>query len=1008
MKRALAERAKQSGLPNGVGTAPGAVQEKSLPTPTPNTSSVPVSGSSSSINNDTFRITPVPRLQVPPSSQPPQKIPKVEIKPPITIGGSLKVTQSTRPTSASTSPRLKKRSRESSIKLEDEDEEDPNATSFYLKHQNRALASELRSVKYQLVRVERERDYRRTQCMQAVQSLNALHDMWEKVESAFEQQSHVGVFHKRMEVSNDVKSDTPAMTQLLIGDAPLSTGSGKSVEWIDALMNSLTRIGTTTLSELSVSKIKGNNIESNAKDEEFNNVVSNDDKMDVYEPVNNEDEDREKSAEESEGKKRVDDISKIASNVAERISLLQSWIWSLLQNLEKSTSLNRESSINETSWSPPSNMELENQVSKAEADNVTLQDQLKEMARSRDEMVESDRRVRRGLYRLAAGRMQLKEVLKAVANADEDKESAATWMEGSGAIISSCLPQKATSSSSLVLSPHAKKATENEKLENDGKTTTSLYEVEQLKKQVLDLDTLDSSRDEQIKKLLIEKEHQTKRINSLLLQEDKNSSDIPTNEEVKRSDLYLELTAKLATNTRKLEELNDKSNVVQKEWSDALANAEFSKQALEDMQTKFSKRWSELTEEKSDRNATHELGGGTSGIVRVENVITLQHKLTQALENVRHAETSRKTLDEAILMNNSLQAKVEEFKSKYNALQAEKIARASNSGSGSNSNHNSSNTTATSSSAAVGSSTPKAKSLSSSASTHSTEKVDRSIDKLHRDYKRARKELAATTASKDAAKAKLERIEKEKEFLSQMNSRLLKQASEKDEINAKSLSTILHLKQLTEQITKEKDNLEQQAKSAEQLALAARLASNARNRLAEEFANKQKQLQIQLDELEEKCAALANQKEFAEAKLSQEKARMSGFISDTQKAKKRCEELATEATKVQEERQQVIESLAIAKREASEATNLSKKLVESKGGGLVGGFTAEQLSTQVSHLKNRLSCPVCNVRDKKCILLRCRHMFCKQCVDETVRNRSRKCPACGGRFDTKDVADVWL
>merc|ERR1712161_159249 len=232
-----------------------------------------------------------------------------------------------------------------------------------------------------------------------------------------------------------------------------------------------------------------------------------------------------------------------------------------------------------------------------------------------------------------------------------------------------------------------------------------------------------------------------------------------------------------------------------------------------------------------------------------------------------HAETSRKTLDEAILMNNSLQAKVEEFKSKYNALQAEKIARASNSGSGSNSNHNSS-TTATSSSAAVGSSTPKAKSLSSSASTHSTEKVDRSIDKLHRDYKRARKELAATTASKDAAKAKLERIEKEKEFLSQMNSRLLKQASEKDEINAKSLSTILHLKQLTEQITKEKDNLEQQAKSAEQLALAARLASNARNRLAEEFANKQKQLQIQLDELEEKCAALANQKEFAEAKLS--------------------------------------------------------------------------------------------------------------------------------------------
>jgi len=169
-----------------------------------------------------------------------------------------------------------------------------------------------------------------------------------------------------------------------------------------------------------------------------------------------------------------------------------------------------------------------------------------------------------------------------------------------------------------------------------------------------------------------------------------------------------------------------------------------------------------------------------------------------------------------------------------------------------------------------------------------------------------------------------------------------------------------------------------------------------------------KKLQIQIDELEQKCVILANEKEFAEGKLLQEKARMSGLISDAQKAKKRCEELASESTKVQEEKQKVIESLAIAKREASEATSFSQKLAESQGGGLVGGFTAEQLHTQVAHLKNRLVCPVCNVRDKKCILLRCRHMFCKQCVDENVKNRSRKCPACGGRFDTKDVADVWL
>ena len=487
------------------------------------------------------------------------------------------------------------------------------------------------------------------------------------------------------------------------------------------------------------------------------------------------------------------------------------------------------------------------------------------------------------------------------------------------------------------------------------------------------------------------------------MKEDKTTSNIPTEEEVKRSDLYLELTTKLGANTRKLEELDNKSSVIKKEWSTALADAEISKKALEDMQSNFSKRWAELTdgkEQKADVSEGDCESGESTRISSAKEIITLQHKLTQALESVRQGETLRKTLNEAVSMNNLLQSKVDEFKAKYNALQAEKAARSSSQGSGSTSQQNNNSTPSK-----EGSSTSKAKVSSSSTP---SDKAERSMDKLQRDYKRARKELAATVASKDAAKAKLERTEKEKDVLSQMNSRLLKQASEKDEINAKSLSTILHLKQLSEQLSKEKENLEQQAKSAGQLALAARLASNARDRLTEEFSNSEKIIKTQLAELGNKCSALMAEKELAEGKLSQEKARMSGLVSDAQKAKKRCEELATQATKIEEEKQKMMEALAVAKREASEATTLSQKLANSKGGGMVAGFTAEQLSTQVSHLKNRLTCPVCNVRDKKCILLRCRHMFCKQCIDENVKNRSRKCPACGVPFDKKDIADVWL
>jgi E3 ubiquitin-protein ligase BRE1 len=491
-----------------------------------------------------------------------------------------------------------------------------------------------------------------------------------------------------------------------------------------------------------------------------------------------------------------------------------------------------------------------------------------------------------------------------------------------------------------------------------------------------------------------------------MLQEDKSSPDVPSNETIQGSDLYLELNAKLAASERKLEEIGERTYRIKTEWSKALADAELSRKTVEGLQAKHLKRWAELAEENPDIGPAED-GAEVSGITRAEEIVKLQHKLIQALENVRQAESSRKSLDEAIAMNDSLQAKLEEIKAKYGALQSEKASRGHGSA-GLNEINNTDGGNNDDDDFFGGTSTPKAKSTPAAAPSQSSEKSDRSTEKLHRDFKRARKELAAVTASKEAAKAKYERSEKEKEFLNQMNSRLLKQASEKDEINAKSLSTILHLKQLTEQISKERDNLEQQVKSAEQLALAARLAANARERVAEEFETERKVLEAEVKEWEEKCVNLAKEKALAEGKLMQEKAKMANLIGDAQKARERCEELVSESTKLQEEKQKMAESLAIAKRDATDAANLTQRLAESQGGGMVAGFTAEQLNTQVSVLKNRLACPVCNVRDKKCILLRCRHMFCKSCVDENIKNRSRKCPACGGRFDTKDVADVWL
>lgn len=477
--------------------------------------------------------------------------------------------------------------------------------------------------------------------------------------------------------------------------------------------------------------------------------------------------------------------------------------------------------------------------------------------------------------------------------------------------------------------------------------------------------------------------------------ENKNNAAIPDHE-IRKSDLYSQVSVKLASSERRAGELESRIGQMKKEWSAALADAEFARTSMEDMQAKHMKRWAELSDESTDS------GDATK---KADENVTLQHKLTQALESVRQSETTKQTLNEALTMNESLQSKLEEVRSKYSALQGARSVGTAN------------NQNAPGSTAAVpgGVTTPKPKASTNAANSteksdrHEKEKPDKSSEKLHRDYRRVRKELAAATASKEAAKAKLERTEKERDSLTQTNGRLLRQAAEKDEMNAKSLSTILHLKQLTEQITKEKDNLEQQVKSSQQVALATRLATNARERVTEEFQKERKRLEDQVKEWEEKFSNLAKEKEILDGKIAQESAKMTAMAKDTNKAKSRCEELVSESTRLQEEKQKMMESLAVAKREAAEATTVTQRLAQQTGGGaLPSGFTAEQLNTQVSVLKSRLACPVCNHRDKKCILLRCRHMFCKQCIDENIKNRSRKCPACGVRFDTKDVADVWL
>ncbi len=91
---------------------------------------------------------------------------------------------------------------------DDEDGEDSNS-SFYLKHQNQALASELYAYRRKIYLLEKERDYRRKECRIAGKRIGELRGAWRGIEEALGQeiatinlpQSEVSLFWVSFDIS---------------------------------------------------------------------------------------------------------------------------------------------------------------------------------------------------------------------------------------------------------------------------------------------------------------------------------------------------------------------------------------------------------------------------------------------------------------------------------------------------------------------------------------------------------------------------------------------------------------------------------------------------------------------------------------------------------------------------------------------------------------------------------------------------------------------------------------
>jgi len=366
--------------------------------------------------------------------------------------------------------------------------------------------------------------------------------------------------------------------------------------------------------------------------------------------------------------------------------------------------------------------------------------------------------------------------------------------------------------------------------------------------------------------------------------------------------------------------------------------------------------------------------------VSQDSAAVWEHKYRQAMEHVRQSEGTRDSLREALLTNQSLKSRLEDLKHDYQVAQQEVEALSAK--------H-----------------TEELMDVAEKAGVTFEELTEKEFDRLYRDNRKMKKDLAILTERKIQARTRIEKIERERDSLMESNARLLQQSTEKDEVNAKSLASVLHLRSLMEEIKKENAMMEDEVKKANELAAAAQAANDAKERISEDFRmekeNTEQQLeasQTALDEAMERINELTN--EIAESSGNQ-----ASLETELTNTKNRCDELTKELSSQQQEIQKLLDAKTHAERDAHEARERLTASGKDTGDNV---FSMEELSTQVKFLKNRLACPVCHYRDKECIIMRCRHMHCKQCVEERIQKRTRMCPTCNNKFSEKDVEDIWL
>lgn len=264
----------------------------------------------------------------------------------------------------------------------------------------------------------------------------------------------------------------------------------------------------------------------------------------------------------------------------------------------------------------------------------------------------------------------------------------------------------------------------------------------------------------------------------------------------------------------------------------------------------------------------------------------------------------------------------------------------------------------------------------------------------------------------------IETTGRELETVKEQNARTLAKESNMDVANQRLMSEIFRLKNLLELHHQKEGSFTLQVNHYQDLKVQT---ENYLKQSKEQLDRAEQTVEEMKNQRAKDCAALHNERDRADrAKVAEET--VTASLKDLQSQHTlllaRCDELAQRAEACAAAEARAREAAATAQRRAERAKQsngrLQAKLLGSGMGGDGGGLSSEDgvmllnLQDEVQELRKVMRCSVCSSRQKDCVITKCFHMFCRECVEENLRTRHRKCPACGKGFGQDDYHTIWL